>query len=34
MTTGGWILLVCSLSFVYGLTFWCYWKILSGPERK
>jgi len=34
MTTGGWILLVCSLSFVWGLTAWCYWKILSRLEEK
>ena len=32
MTAGGWILLVVSLSFVWGLTGWCYWKILTAPE--
>ena len=33
MTIGGWVLLVCSLSFVWGLAGWCYWKILSGPKE-
>ena len=32
MTVGGWILLVLSLSFVWGLAGWCYWKILTGPS--
>lgn len=32
MTIGGWVLLVCSLSFVWGLAGWCYWRILSTPE--
>lgn len=31
MTTGGWVLLVGSLTFVWGLAGWCYWKILRGP---
>ena len=34
MTIGGWILLVGSLSFVWGLVGWCYYRLLSGPERK
>jgi len=34
MTTGGWILMVGSLTFVWGLAGWCYWKVLSTPERK
>jgi len=33
MTIGGWILLVVSLSFVWGLAGWCYWKILTVPEH-
>ena len=33
MTIGGWILLVGSLSFVWGLAGWCYWKILTVPEH-
>ncbi len=32
MTIGGWILMVGSLSFVWGMAGWCYWKILSGPD--
>jgi hypothetical protein len=31
MSVGGWILLVGSMIFVWGLAGWCYWKILSGP---
>jgi hypothetical protein len=31
MTIGGWILLVVSLTAVWGLAGWCYWKILTGP---
>ncbi len=34
MTIGGWLLLVCSLTFVWSLAGWCYWKILSTPEPK
>ena len=33
LTVGGWILLVCSLTFVWGLAGWCYYKILSGPDE-
>ena len=32
MTTAGWIFLVASLGFVWGLTIWCYVKLLSSPE--
>ena len=32
LTAGGWILLVGSLSFVWGLAGWCYYKILTGPD--
>ena len=32
MTIGGWILMVGSLMFVWGLVGWCYWKILSTPD--
>lgn len=31
MTMGGWVLLVGSLTFVWGLAGWCYWKILTAP---
>ena len=33
MTIGGWILLIGSLGFVWGLAGWCYWKILTTPEH-
>ena len=33
MTIGGWILLIVSLSFVWGLAGWCYWKILTTPDN-
>jgi hypothetical protein len=33
MTIGGWILMIGSLSFVWGLAGWCYYKILSGPDE-
>ena len=32
MTIGGWILLVGSLSFVWGLVGWCYYTILKTPD--
>jgi len=32
LTIGGWVLLVGSLSFVWGLAGWCYYKILTGPD--
>ena len=32
MTTLGWIFLVLSLAFVWGLTIYCYYRILSSPE--
>jgi len=32
MSVGGWILLVGSLTFVWGLAGWCYWRILRGPK--
>jgi len=32
MNGGGWALLIVSLTFVWGLAGWCYWKILSGPD--
>lgn len=31
MTIGGWILLIGSLTFVWSLAGWCYWKTLTGP---
>lgn len=34
MTIAGWILMVGSLVFVWGLAGWCYWKVLSTSESK
>lgn len=31
MTALGWIFLVSSLAFVWGLTMWCYYKVLNLP---
>jgi hypothetical protein len=28
----GWLFLICSLSFVWGLTAWCYYKVLTYDE--
>jgi hypothetical protein len=32
MNAGGWIFLIASLGFVWGLTIWCYYRLLSFPE--
>lgn len=32
MTIGGWIFMVLSLAFVWGLAIWCFHAILSDPE--
>ena len=32
MTTLGWIFLTVSLAFVWGLTGWCFYKVLSYEE--
>jgi hypothetical protein len=32
MTTSGWIFMVLSLAFVWGLAIWCFREILSDPE--
>jgi len=29
MTTGGWIFMLVSLAFVWGLTIWCFLKVLT-----
>ncbi len=33
MTAAGWVLMVCSLGLVIGLTAFCYWRVLTqaGP---
>jgi hypothetical protein len=33
MTALGWIFLVASLAFVWGLSLWCYYKVLSFREE-
>jgi hypothetical protein len=33
MTTLGWVLLTVSLTFVWGLTLWCFYKVLSFKEE-
>ncbi len=33
MTLIGWIMMICSLTFVVGLTAWCYWRVLSLPPE-
>lgn len=32
MTIGGWIFLGLSLTFVWGLTIWCFSKVLRGAR--
>lgn len=33
MTIGGWIIMLLSLAFVWGLTGWCFYRVLtSAPE--
>ncbi len=34
MTAAGWVLMIVSLSSVWGLAGWCYWKVLTTPEHK
>jgi len=33
MTALGWIFLVVSLGFVWGLTGWCFYKVLTVPHE-
>jgi hypothetical protein len=33
MTGGGWILLLVSTAFVWSLTIWCYYKVLTAPPE-
>jgi amino acid permease len=33
MTRAGWIFLVASLTFVWALTLWCFYKVLSIREE-
>jgi hypothetical protein len=33
MTVGGWAIMLLSLVFVWGLTGWCFYRVLTGaPE--
>ena len=32
MTVLGWVFLVSSLSAVWGLTGWCFYRVLTAPE--
>lgn len=34
MRLGGWIFLISSMVFVWGLTLWCFRRVLSGVEAK
>ncbi len=34
MTTLGWMFLTVSLLFVWGLTGWCFYKVLTVKEEK
>jgi hypothetical protein len=33
MTAGGWILMLVSLAVVWGLTFWCFYRVLTAPPE-
>jgi len=32
MTFMGWVFLGISLSFVWGLTVWCFYRVVTAPE--
>ena len=32
MTVGGWIFLILSLAFVWGLVIWCFAKVIRGAR--
>lgn len=34
MTTTGWIFMILSVSAVWGLAGWCYYKVLTAPPSK
>lgn len=34
MSTGGWISMCVSLSFVWGFAIWCYRRVLKGPPAE
>jgi hypothetical protein len=31
MTALGWVFLICSLTFVWSLTIWCFYQVLTAP---
>lgn len=33
MTIGGWTIMILSLVFVWGLTGWCFYRVLSEPPE-
>jgi hypothetical protein len=33
MTAMGWIFMLSSLAFVWGLTLWCFARVLSAPAE-
>lgn len=33
MTLGGWVSLILSLSFVWGLCIWCFWRVFKGGSK-
>jgi hypothetical protein len=33
MRVGGWIMLLGSTAFVWSLTIWCYYKVLTAPPE-
>ena len=33
MTVLGWVFLIVSLAFVWGLTMWCYYRVLNLPPE-
>lgn len=34
MTPGGWITMVVALTFVWGLAFWCFRRVLKSPQEE
>lgn len=33
MTTAGWIFLIISTAFVWGLSAWCFYKVFTVPDE-
>lgn len=34
MTSLGWVFLIVSISFVWGLTIWCFYQVLTLPPEE